>query len=52
MKNPIPYVLASALEGVIHDAARQGALRSRSLRNELKALVLSYVSPGKREPHA
>jgi AcrR family transcriptional regulator len=36
-------VLGSAVEGVIHDAARAGTLRSAPLRRELTRLILSYA---------
>ncbi|MGC4088921.1 MAG: TetR/AcrR family transcriptional regulator [Polyangiaceae bacterium] len=37
------FVTASAVVGVIHDAARDDQLRSPRLRNELKALLRAYV---------
>jgi len=36
-------VLSSAVEGVIHDAARRGELMSSTFRHELKALVNRYL---------
>ncbi len=36
-------VLSSAIEGVVHDAARRGTLTSRALRKELQALILGYL---------
>lgn len=36
-------VLSSAIEGVVHDAARRGALTSRALRGELKSFILGYL---------
>jgi AcrR family transcriptional regulator len=43
-------VLAGAVAGAVHEAARQGMLRSPSLRDELICLVDSYLSkrPGSR----
>jgi hypothetical protein len=37
-------VLAAAVAGVVHDAARQGMLGSPPFRQELIALVDSYLS--------
>lgn len=36
-------VLSSAIEGVIHDAARRGALTSSAFRTEIEALILGYL---------
>lgn len=38
------HVLSSAIEGVVHDAARRGTLRSPALKQELVHLVDSYLT--------
>jgi AcrR family transcriptional regulator len=40
----VAQVLASAVAGVVHDAASRGALHSASLKQELMELVDSYLS--------
>jgi hypothetical protein len=39
-------VLSSAVEGVIHNAARRGMLQSPELRQELVLLVSAYLGRG------
>jgi AcrR family transcriptional regulator len=36
-------VLSAAIEGVVHDAARSGALNSPTLNEELKALIRAFL---------
>lgn len=38
-------VLSSAVEGVIHNAARRGALKSPELKREIVAMIRSYLIP-------
>jgi len=40
----VAHVLASAVAGVVHDAATRGTLHSSSLKRELLQLVDSYLS--------
>jgi AcrR family transcriptional regulator len=40
----VAHVLASAVAGVVHDAASRGTLHSASLKKELEDLVDSYLS--------
>jgi hypothetical protein len=40
----VAQVLASAVAGVVHDAASHGTLHSASLKRELMELVDSYLS--------
>jgi hypothetical protein len=40
----VAHVLASAVAGVVHDAASRGTLHSGSLKRELMELVDSYLS--------
>ncbi|WP_338525417.1 TetR/AcrR family transcriptional regulator [Pseudomonas batumici] len=42
----VAQVLSSAVEGVIHGAARRGTLKSPALKEELVHLVCSYLAPG------
>jgi AcrR family transcriptional regulator len=44
----IAHVLASAIAGVVHDAASLGTLHTDSLRQELVELVASYLSMKRR----
>lgn len=44
-------VLAAAVEGAIHDAARRGVLSSRSVQSELVSLLGSYVGATRRRAH-
>jgi hypothetical protein len=39
----VAQVLSSAVEGVIHNAARRGVLQSPEVRRELVRLVLGYL---------
>lgn len=36
-------VLSAAIEGIVHDAARSGTLRSQALNEELTALIRAYL---------
>jgi hypothetical protein len=40
----VAQVLAGAMEGVIHSAARSGTLKSPKLKRELVRLVASYLA--------
>lgn len=40
----VVQVLSSAVEGVIHGAARRGTLKSAQLKRELVALIHAYLS--------
>jgi hypothetical protein len=40
----VAHVLASAVAGVVHDAASRGTLYSGSLKQELMELVDTYLS--------
>jgi AcrR family transcriptional regulator len=42
----VAQVLSSAVEGVIHNAARRGILQSPEVRRELTRLVLGYLGRG------
>lgn len=42
----VAQVLSSAIEGVIHNAARRGVLKSPEVRRELTRLVLGYLGRG------
>ncbi|WP_343715936.1 TetR/AcrR family transcriptional regulator [Inquilinus sp.] len=42
----VAQVLSSAVEGVIHNAARRGVLQSPEVRRELTRLVLGYLGRG------
>jgi len=42
-------VLSSAIEGVIHNAARGGQLKSPELRRELVTLICAYLAPSGRK---
>ena len=45
----VAEVLSSAVEGVIHNAARNGQLRAPELRRELVTLICAYLSdPGRK----
>jgi len=45
----IAEVLSSAVEGVIHNAARAGQLKSPELKRELVNLICAYLSASGRE---
>jgi len=44
----VVQVLSSAMEGVIHGAARRGVLASPEIRRELVVMIRSYLVPGRR----
>jgi len=44
LRRTVAHVLASAVAGVVHDAASHGTLQSGSLKRELMELVDSYLS--------
>jgi len=46
----IAQVLSSAVEGVIHNAARNGTMESPELKRELVNLICSYLSQAGRKP--
>jgi hypothetical protein len=45
----VAKVLSSAVEGVIHNAARRGALQSPELKRELVTLVSLYLHGANRQ---
>jgi hypothetical protein len=39
----VAKVLASAVEGIVHDAARRNELNSAEIKDELQRLILAYL---------
>ena len=48
-REAVAQVLSSAVEGVIHNAARSGELESPELKRELVALICAYLSQAGRK---